>query len=351
MLPAENTARDDARSAYVEAMDANLTRNWAPLTGIVAQGFKLIDLPVPELYDLRSDPHETENLFTREPTRARALESLLRTTAAGFESRRSSAVKTALDADARQRLQALGYVASSADPSARAYTDADDPKRLIGPANDVQRAVTAFNTGARAESMAALARIKEQHPRFTTAYGMYATMQRATGDLGGAIATLEDAARRGIANQDVMVVLAGYLQEAGDAGRAAQVLEAVIAAHPDYAEAYNSLGVVFTRLGRHDRARASLRKVLELDPTSAKAYENLAVDELSAGDLAPAIADLRRALDLDPHLYDALYNLALALSGSGRRDEAAPYLERFVREAPPARYAREIAEFKQLLGK
>ena len=39
---------------------------------------------------------------------------------ATFQSRGSSGEKTTLSADARQRLQALGYVASSADPGARA---------------------------------------------------------------------------------------------------------------------------------------------------------------------------------------------------------------------------------------
>ena len=340
----------DDRSAYLEAMDANLTRNWAPLTAIATPDYKLIDLPAPELYDLRADPHEATNLFTRDAERARTLESLLRGLTASFQARGSGAEKTTLSADARQRLQALGYVASSADPGARIYTGADDPKTLIGPANDLQRAVTAFNTGARGPAMDAVRAIMQQHPRFTTAFGMYASMQRQTGDPRGAIATLEDTVRRGIADQSVMVVLAGYLQEAGDGAKAIQLLEAVIAAHPDYAEAYNSLGVVHTRLGQHDRARAALRKVLELDPTSAKAFENLAADELSAGEIGLAIDDLRRALDLDPHLYDALYNLAEALIAQRHRDEARPYIERFVREAPPARYAADIARFRALLA-
>jgi tetratricopeptide (TPR) repeat protein len=95
-----------------------------------------------------------------------------------------------------------------------------------------------------------------------------------------------------------------------------------VADHPDYAEAYNSLGVAYMRLGRHDRARAAFRKVLELDPTSAKAYENLGADELAAGDLPTAILDLHRAVELDPLLYDALYNLGMALDSLGRRGEA-----------------------------
>src|SRR5207248_4877202 len=114
---------------------------------------------------------------------------------------------------------------------------------------------------------------------FSTAYGELASMRRQTGDLAGAIATLEDIVKRGIADQRVMVVLAAYLQESGASEKAIALLDAVIAAHPDFAEAYNSLGVVYMRLGQHDRARAAFRTLLELDPTSSTAYANLGTDE------------------------------------------------------------------------
>jgi choline-sulfatase len=351
IVPAVGGRAAETPAGYLEAMDANLTRNWAPLTGVVTRTHKLIDLPIPELYDLSVDPKETTNLFSREPERARTLSALLRDMSAGFRTRAAAAEKTTLNAEARQRLQALGYVASSADTTGHAYTDTDDPKTLIGPSNELQRAITAFNGGSRAPAMDAVRAIMQQHPRFTTAYGMLASMQRQTGDLRGAIATLEDAARRGIADQSVMVVLAGYLLEAGAAEKAIALLEAVVAAHPDYAEAYNSLGVASMRTGRHDRARAAFRKVLELDPTSAKAYENLGADELAAGELAAAVADLQRTLELDPQLWDAMYNVAMALDALGRRDAARPYIERFIREAPAQRYAQDIAKLRGLLSR
>ena len=371
------------RTAYLEAMDANLTRNWAPLTGLATRDYKLIDLPIPELYDLRADPSETANLYTRDAARARALESLLRGQTAAFASRGSASEKTTLSADARQRLQALGYVASSADPGARTYTDADDPKRLVSVADDLNRALATFNSGSRETGLAAVREITRTHPSFTTAFGVYASMQRDTGKLAEAIATLEDVVRRRIADQSVMVVLAGYLQEAGAPQPALALLQAVVSAHPDYADAYNSLGVVYSRLGRHDDAQAAYRKVLELDPSSATAYENLGVDALGAGDfpaaadalthaltlspglaaahnalaavymrqgrVADATAEWTTALRLDPRLFDALYNVATTLYDSGRRQDARPYLERFVREAPPARYGPDIARLRRLL--
>ena len=48
---------------YFEALNASLTRHWAPLTGVVFGGNKFIDLPIPELYDLAADPGEQANLF------------------------------------------------------------------------------------------------------------------------------------------------------------------------------------------------------------------------------------------------------------------------------------------------
>ena len=137
------------------------------------------------------------------------------------------------------------------------------------------------------------------------------------------------------------------------------------------------------RDGTRRRERRS-RKCIELDPTSAKAYENLGVDEFTAGELDAAGRDLARALELDPALAGAHNALAAVLMrqgrttprsrtgiwryGStrgcstrsttsarrstmpGRHDEARPYLERFVREAPPARYAADIARLRALLA-
>ena len=367
--------------AYIEAMDANLTRNWAPLTAIVTGRAKLIDLPAAELYDLDADPKEMKNLYGSNPERARTLESLLRGTTAGFGG--APAEKVTLSAESRQRLQALGYVASSAGGGRRTYTAADDPKNLIGAAEDLNRALAAFRGGSADAAEEAVRAIVSKYPDFSTASGVLASMRHDRGDLAGAIATLETLARRGIADQSVLVVLAGYLQEAGRIAQSIELLEALVASHPDYAEAYNSLGVAYSRMGRHDRAKEAFQRVLALDPTSATAYENLGVDANASGDLAAAAAYLTRALELDsklarahnamaavllrqgrraeaidqwraaleiePRLYDALYNLGTVLYAAGRRDEARPLLERFVAEAPQARYAADISRLRGML--
>jgi tetratricopeptide (TPR) repeat protein len=383
LLPALNGRAAPPATAYLEAMDATLTRNWAPLTGLVANGAKLIDLPLPELYDLTADPGETTNLWARAGVRARTLTALLRETTDAFAARGSTTDTITLNAEARQRLQALGYVAARADPAPRLYTPADDPKALIAPANELNAALASFNSGAQREAMTTVAGIMHAHPGFATAIGVFASMQWDTGDRAGAIATLESMVNRGIADQSVMVVLAGYLQETGALEKSAALLQAVIAAHPDYVEAYNSLGVVLSRMNRDAEARTAFGKVLELDPTSARAYENLGVHELRSGDRAAGERDLQHALELDsglagahnalaalylrtgrrenaiaqwelavrnnPRQFDALYNLGTVLYDSGNHERARPYLQRFVDQAPPARYAADIVRIRRLL--
>jgi arylsulfatase A-like enzyme len=54
---------------YIEALDASFTRGWAPLHGAIADGWKFIDLPEPELYDLARDPGETRDLSASDPER------------------------------------------------------------------------------------------------------------------------------------------------------------------------------------------------------------------------------------------------------------------------------------------
>ena len=337
------------RVAYLEAMDANLTRNWAPLAAIVAGSQKFIELPLPELYDLASDPGESSNRYTRDAETARTLDTRLRDLRASLDARAAGAEKTSLGSEARQRLQALGYTASSADPTQRVYTDADDPKALVPVSNDLNDAVAAFNRGDRS-AVARVSAIVQAHPRFSTAAGELAMMQRRLGDLPAAIATLDALAKRGAADPRSLVILASLFTDAGDYDRASTLADAIVAAHPDFVDAYNARGIAAMRRGRHDVAQQSFRKMLELDPTSATAYANLGADDLSAHDLPPAIDALTQAVALDPRNFDTLYNLGMALDAVGRRDEARPYLQRFVAQAPP-RYAADVVRVRELLAR
>ena len=68
-------------------------------------------------------------------------------------------------------------------------------------------------------------------------------------------------------------------------------------------------------------------------------------------DPAGAIEAWKRATELEPRNYDVLFNLAAVLHDAHRDAEARPFVERFVREAPPERYARDIAMLRGWLAR
>jgi tetratricopeptide (TPR) repeat protein len=80
---------------------------------------------------------------------------------------------------------------------------------------------------------------------------------------------------RGMETRTMAGRLGAYLQEAGEFERSVTILEAVIRDYPDYAEAYNYLGVSYARLGRVSDSLRTLRELLELDPSSASAHSNM----------------------------------------------------------------------------
>jgi tetratricopeptide (TPR) repeat protein len=67
------------------------------------------------------------------------------------------------------------------------------------------------------------------------------------------------------------------------------------------------------------------------------------------GDRAAAIAEWTRAVELDPRNADALYNVGVTLAHDGQLAAARPYLEQFMRVAPPAFYEKDLKEVAALL--
>jgi arylsulfatase A-like enzyme/Flp pilus assembly protein TadD len=384
MVPAIRGQDAQDHAIYFEALDAYLTRNWAPLTGVVANGWKYIDLPDPELYDVTNDPGEQRNRVRDDTERTATLGKRL----AGWSplASISAAPAVPLDADAAARLRALGYTAGGQTRVPRkTFTSADDPKRLIDLDRRYERALTLTGDRQYAEAAALLQGVVAERPDFTVAYLNLASVYIAGGDPRRAVALIQDAAKRGVTSPELQGRLGSAYLSLGDFERAAATLTGV--ARPDAPgglEAMNSLAIALTQQRRFDQARRLLTDVLTHSPRSATTWSNLGLLELANGrpaeairafeqavaadprfaqaweglgaaraaqDPSGAIDAWRRAVELEPRNYDVLFNLAALLRDQKRLAEARPYIERFVREAPPERYGRDIEELKRWLGR
>ena len=92
--------------------------------------------------------------------------------------------------------------------------------------------------------------------------------------------------------------------------KAIQRLNKAIAIYPAYTEAYNNLGVVYSRLGDAARESEVLEKALSTNDHFAPAYVNLGRVDIRTGKFSEAEAALNKANSLDPN--DAMTLVLLA---------------------------------------
>ena len=317
-LLAGGESPSDDPGSYFEALNANLTRNWAPLTGLVRNGHKFIDLPVPELYDVTADPAEQQNVYSRRQDVAAPLERQL----AALTSRAGKPAAGPIDTATRQRLRSLGYVAGPIARPAHRYTAADDPKRLVNLQNRLDDALDRLKRGDIDTAERELKGLIAERPDFTIAYERLAFLYHETSRQEQAIATLEKASQTAVVDAEVLATLGGYLQEANRLERSIAVLEAAVKLNPAEVDAYEKLGVTYTRMRRFDDAERRFRQVLAVDPGSPTTYNNLGSMYLMQNRNADAIEALSRAIALDPSLANAHNGLGVAYARQGNATRA-----------------------------
>jgi arylsulfatase A-like enzyme/Flp pilus assembly protein TadD len=305
--------------SYFEALNANLTRNWAPLRGVVRGDLKLIDLPQPELYDLVSDPGEQRNLYGRQRDRARPLEaSLDRIVSAA----RATVTRPGLDPEAEARLRALGYVVSTAAKPPRTYTAADDPKHLVHLNRALDDAAAMWARGEAENAIATLRTVIRDRPDLTVAYDRLAFILRARGRAAEAVQLLDAAARHGLSDRGLLRALGSALREAGEVRRSADVLEALVHDDESDLQAADALGQTYARIGRPADAEALFKRVLARSPNASTTWNNLGSLYLSQQRSSDAMHALTQAVTINPALATAHNGLGVAYARAGQMDRA-----------------------------
>tara|TARA_B110000908_G_C10242585_1_gene446938 strand:- start:899 stop:2545 length:1647 start_codon:yes stop_codon:yes gene_type:complete len=90
------------------------------------------------------------------------------------------------------------------------------------------------------------------------------------------------------------------LQDQFKRDEAITAYEKALSIKPDYADAYNNIGVTLKEQGKLDEAIAAYEKTLSLKPDHAAAYYNIGVTLQEQGKLDEAIAACEKALSLKP---------------------------------------------------
>ncbi|HEV3141876.1 MAG TPA: tetratricopeptide repeat protein, partial [Vicinamibacterales bacterium] len=343
---------------YVESMFGRLCCGWAPLSGWRDGPWMYIDAPEPELYDLRSDPKQLQNVAQ---THAEQVARFQREVRAAARASGPPAAPRAATSDAASRMASLGYFSGGVDVPASLV----DPKRMAALAERMENAIAREQTDP-AEAARELRAVVEQDPSNPLARRHLAIALSAAHDLTSAIREAESLQKMGDASAETAVLLGDCLRLAGRSADAVRMLQAAAAREAPNADLLDAMGRALAATGQMDAAASSFAQAASAQPDDVEALQGLADVALARGDLGEArrrlealrardpddpavdvklgtvlarsgelqsaIATFKSVVDRYPRNVDACVNLAAALAKTGDTATAVQYFDRAIAE-------------------
>ena len=371
--------------AYAESLVPQLQFGWSGLKAIRERGFKYIEAPRPELYDLAADPGETRNLVSEREDVARELEERLEALERELRRGEGEHQPSPIDEEAIRKLQSLGYVAGTARAaSSSPGSGLVDPKDRIDDYRELTSAMEIADSAAPDEAVAVLAPLARRLPthrllryRLGQAYLKTGAHRLAVQELDLALEMAPaptrangGAAEGYLANNyyflgvayrgagrpaeaehhfERAIELSGHALshlELGELwienGRRAEGIEALrraAAAGSDRAEEVQAIGSSLARHGQLEDAVAAFAEAAGLGTTSSLEADWCAA-LLQLGRLQEGLSHCEEAVRLDEASARAHLHLGIALEMADRASDALRHYERAV-ELDPTSRARE----------
>ncbi len=344
--------------AYAETHYPRIHFGWSPLFSYSTPGQKYIEAPISELYDLKQDSGELQNIIETESALANQLKNRMYELQKKYAPVNPGAGGTEeVDAATIERLKSLGYVAFSAGGAADSGLDLPDPKLKIDTYNRLNQAIELSRTGEREAAVSILREVAGKEPEMPIVHFMLgseyfhlglflkaveefqqtlkynpesnvARFSLARSYLrSGLIDKAEGVVRELItlepANYGARHLLATILAKRGDYQGAVQEELFVVEHRPSYVEALNNLGSYYLNLGDNQQASEAYLQALQSAPNSVMVRVNLALAFLNLRQFEKALEQAQAVTRLAPELALGHYYLGQAYRGQGMDGEAS----------------------------
>ena len=346
-LLASGTENDQA--AYSETFYPFSSFGWSPLHALETSRYHYIDAPIPELYDVTSDPEEKNNVAAQQTATVAVLKDKLQLRLRNNPFKPDVDRTSQLSPDAVEKLRALGYVAyrSPVSPEALA-AGLPDPKTKLWEFNSILEAADAFQSRnfqaghdllekvrekdpqmyvvpfmlgeaeARRENWAVasteLKKCLELNPNFDQAMTGLARALYHQGDAAGAKSWVEKALKYNLQNYRAWYEMA-IIQSKTDKIAAASAYEKALAIQPNFALGQRGLGMLQFQQQNYADAAKYLARSVDLGLSDAKLFNFLGIAYSRTNRQQKAIESYRKALQIDPRLAEAHLNLGYAYEG------------------------------------
>ena len=230
----------DAHEVYAETLYPR-TLGWSALTALVEDRWKVIapEGGGEELYNLENDPGERENASARRRETVQAAVARL----AALRSVETAPAAAAVNAEARERLRALGYVAA-APPSKPAGRGAINPASQIATWVAFEDALDQLGAGRSPAALATLAALHAANPDAQVIATTYARVLSEQGRHRQALGIYRGAIRSWPGDSMLFHDFAVAARRAGLREEAVRAEQASIALDPKNGAAQNGLGLL-----------------------------------------------------------------------------------------------------------
>jgi arylsulfatase A-like enzyme/tetratricopeptide (TPR) repeat protein len=309
--------------AYAECYAPELNFHWAPLVALREGGFKYIEAPRPELYDLRSDPGETKNLFTTDPERAKRMRSRLGEMVASLPPSLSS--RSEPDPETVARLRSLGYAASGGERAPEGAV-LPDPKDKLHLWTRLEEVILHRGAGELSKTIEGALEVLEEDPGNLLALELLASARAEAGERDEAIRIyrrlLSLDSRRPLSH----VLFGNLLWQSGDLEGAEKSFLAALERDPDFARAHRRLGELYFTRGETEKALRSFNRAAALAGDDVETRLGIARSLKASGDASAAMKEFEALRERNPQDPEVLAEYAGTLAQQGEVDRALTLL-------------------------
>lgn len=272
LLPCLRGESLDPGNCYAETDEPFQTAHWAPQKALINSNVKYIRSPKPELYDLRADPGELNNLASISPDLLQEMDTQLMAMEHAMADRVTKAIE--LTDQERQTLNSLGY----ASPGSAPPTDTAglrDVKDMLPWYNLLNDATEMMDAGRYDLAEPALRQIVAADDQYFLAHGDLGRCLLRLKKTDEAIMHLKRNVELDPGADRVRAMLGAALFLKGDYEAAVTELETTLRLNPELYETQYNLGLSLEKLQRNDEASKAYRECLRIVPYFTPAQQRL----------------------------------------------------------------------------
>ncbi len=307
--------------AYSESDYPYLAYGWGALQALRVGKYLYVQAPHRELYDQGVDPKAERNLAPQMAAVADTLAGRVETFRQKTTNKREAA-KVMVDASTRDKLAALGYVASSNTTTTAAAGQGPDPKDKIETANEIRRVNTMFENGRFQDAVEPLQKLIAKEPGMAILYGKLGGSYMKLHQYDKAVPVLTKAVELDPGLSMAQMDLGRSLIRVGEFDRSVKVFESIVVRTPKLLDAQIFLEIAYARDNRLPEAIQQCQKVLETLPEHYGSYLILGRTLARSGDPAAAVPKLEKAIALRPQSSEPHASLAAVYDQMGRKADA-----------------------------